>query len=96
MNAKDRRTVDALNPDNVTQLARIGYTVIRTEALKEQDRELAGHGKRVAHLISAGDHVAFLLRWAADAAYGRRADAPTPDRVNAVLTAWTNAAADAQ
>lgn len=47
-----------------------------------------------SHLISAGNHLASIARRCADAAYGR-GPAPTPDTVNAVITAWRNAAADA-
>ena len=52
--------------------------------------------QEIDKLISAGDHVASIARRCADAAYGRDPNPPTPDTVNAVLTAWRNAVYDAK
>lgn len=52
--------------------------------------------KKIDKLISAGNHVASIARRCADAAYGRDSNPPTPDTVNAVLTAWRNAVEDAK
>lgn len=49
----------------------------------------------LSHLVSAGNHVAAIARRCADAAYGRDQNPPTPDTVNAALTAWRNAVEDA-